>query len=383
MSENKFNNIKMTKSLDDEVFFYVKPLSPKELIKPLKNKVFYVKVVFYNKDKQEILIDYPKDIRVRDVTKKDKEFFAKKGFEYDQDIIISHDFNIKEFLLSEKFKEKKDIENEEGLFLEDVRYISCWIDANNDTKVSVKYNEEVVVRVCKCSLNINKFIEEYKKVHHNKIGWYEENKDTKKFQKINISTLNNISESNLNKLVIHLIDYYKKSNYVCSIEKLAYILATIRLESYQWKNKEFYGITNENISYEQAEFDYGCGNKAKNQERAKKNGCEKVGDGYKYRGRGFVQITWKINYKKFNGINGVSFEKEPEKMLDFNTQIAVTIEGMEKGLFSKGNTLSKYINETKKDYKGARAIINGNDKDFIIEDYAEGIEECLKKSIQF
>lgn len=148
MSENKFNNINTTKCLDDEVFFYAKPLSSKELIKTLKNKVFYVKVVFYNKDKQEILVDYPKDIRVRDVTKKDKEFFAKKGFKYDQDIIISHDFNIKKFLLSKDFKEKKDIENEEGLFLEDVKYISCWIDANNDTEVRIEYIEELVVRVC-------------------------------------------------------------------------------------------------------------------------------------------------------------------------------------------------------------------------------------------
>lgn len=312
----------------------------------------------------------------------------------DYNIELTEDENNKQFILAkEEFVvEVKDYRAEYKFIIKelidkyninqkDITYVKGWMDSDGDDKYNRLYDLEVFLEVCQCSLNVNKFIEEYKKVHHNKIGWYEKDKDTKEFQKTNINTLNNISESNLNKLVKHLIDYYKKSNYVCSIEKLAYILATIRLESYQWKNKEFYGITNEDISYEQAEFDYGCGNKAKNQERAKKNGCEKVGDGYKYRGRGFVQITWKINYKKFNGINGINFEKEPEKMLDFNTQIAVTIEGMEKGLFSKGNTISKYINETKKDYKGARAIINGNDKDFIIEDYAKGIEECLKKSI--
>ncbi|EIF41227.1 hypothetical protein HMPREF1118_1940 [Haemophilus parainfluenzae HK262] len=50
---------------------------------------------------------------------------------------------------------------------------------------------------------------------------------------------------------------------------------------------------------------------------------------------------------------------------------------MEKGLFVKGETLSKHINVEKKDYKSARRIINGQDKDWIIAEYAQGIEECL------
>ncbi len=48
-----------------------------------------------------------------------------------------------------------------------------------------------------------------------------------------------------------------------------------------------------------------------------------------------------------------------------------------KGLFVKGETLSKHINAEKKDYKSARRIINGQDKDWIIAEYAQGIEECL------
>lgn len=164
MSENKFNNIKITKSLDDEVFFYVKPLSPEKLKKPLKNKVFYVKVVFYDSNKEELLVDYPKDIKVRDVTEEDKEFFTKKEFKYELDIIIIHKFNIKDFLLSKGFKEKKDIENEEDLFLEDVKYISCWIDANNDEEVSVDYNEEVVAKIVKCYCYRDFTVDEVKKI---------------------------------------------------------------------------------------------------------------------------------------------------------------------------------------------------------------------------
>ena len=155
------------------------------------------------------------------------------------------------------------------------------------------------------------------------------------------------------------------------------MLATIRVESYNWRKRIFFGILEEDISYEKAEVDYGCGLTARRAGVARKNGCRIDGDGYKYRGRGFVQITWRINYEKFNGINGIDFGLEPEKIMDFDTLIKVTVDGMEKGLFVKGETLSKHINAEKKDYKSARRIINGQDKDWIIAEYAQGIEECL------
>jgi hypothetical protein len=230
-----------------------------------------------------------------------------------------------------------------------------------------------------CGVNIDNFMNEYKKNHHSIIGWYNKDKTTGKYVKGVISKLNSISESNLKKLIKGLISYYKTSNYKCSIPKLAYILATIRLESYQYHKQEFFGITEEDISYDQSEIDYGCGKTARRKKDAMLNGCLFDGDGYKYRGRGFVQITWKINYKKFNNIKEINFVNEPEKMLDFDIQIAVTIEGMEQGLFSEGNTLSEYISDTKKDYLGARAIINSNDKDWIIDFYAKEIEKCLLK----
>ena len=41
--------------------------------------------------------------------------------------------------------------------------------------------------------------------------------------------------------------------------------------------------------------------------------------------------------------NGIAFDLEPEKIMDFDTLIKVTVDGMEKGLFVKGETLSKHI----------------------------------------
>ena len=228
-----------------------------------------------------------------------------------------------------------------------------------------------------CCIDIDKFIEEYKSKHSD-IGWYDKNRATGRYEKIKLPQLNSQSENNLRRLVKGIIDYYSQSNYEkCNIPRLAYMLATIRVESYNWRKRIFFGILEEDISYEKAEVDYGCGLTARRAGVARKNGCRIDGDGYKYRGRGFVQITWRINYEKFNGINGIDFGLEPEKIMDFDTLIKVTVDGMEKGLFVKGETLSKHINAEKKDYKSARRIINGQDKDWIIAEYAQGIEECL------
>ena len=228
-----------------------------------------------------------------------------------------------------------------------------------------------------CCIDIDKFIEEYKSKHSD-IGWYDKNRSTGRYEKIKLPQLNSQSENNLRRLVKGIIDYYSQSDYEkCNIPRLAYMLATIRVESYNWRKRIFFGILEEDISYEKAEVDYGCGLTARRASVARKNGCRIDGDGYKYRGRGFVQITWRINYEKFNGINGIDFGLEPEKIMDFDTLIKVTVDGMEKGLFVKGETLSKHINAEKKDYKSARRIINGQDKDWIIAEYAQGIEECL------
>lgn len=45
------------------------------------------------------------------------------------------------------------------------------------------------------------------------------------------------------------------------------------------------------------------------------NGDELSGDGWKYRGRGFIQITGKNNYAKLSKYFGVDFVKEPDLLL--------------------------------------------------------------------
>jgi hypothetical protein len=75
-----------------------------------------------------------------------------------------------------------------------------------------------------------------------------------------------------------------------------------------------------------------------------------------YQGRGYVQITWKANYEKF----GIA--STPERALEPETAYLILARGMQQGLFRKGHKLSTYLNDQKKDYVGARNIINGDVK---------------------
>lgn len=46
------------------------------------------------------------------------------------------------------------------------------------------------------------------------------------------------------------------------------------------------------------------------------NGTEKSGDGWKYRGRGFIQLTGKNNYIELSKDTGIDFVNNPDLLLD-------------------------------------------------------------------
>lgn len=84
------------------------------------------------------------------------------------------------------------------------------------------------------------------------------------------------------------------------------------------------------------------------------NGSEASGDGWKYRGRGLVQITGKDNYVKY----GIA--DDPDKALQPDIAVAILFDGMVSGKFT-GKKLSDYFG-LGTDWVGARKIINGTDK---------------------
>ena len=116
--------------------------------------------------------------------------------------------------------------------------------------------------------------------------------------------------------------------------QLAYMLATAQWESNMGLYmEEIWGPTATQQTYA-----YRLGN----------NGPE---DGYNYRGRGFVQITGRNNYRKFG------LEDNPELASDFDVASGLLVEGMRNGTYT-GKSLNCVKDES--DYIEAREIINGD-----------------------
>jgi hypothetical protein len=113
--------------------------------------------------------------------------------------------------------------------------------------------------------------------------------------------------------------------------------------------------------------------------RALGNTPEADGDGYKYRGRGFVQITGTTNYRKASKKVGVDLLSRPDAALDFDVAFKILTAGMHEGWFT-GKKLSDYISTNKQDFKNARRIINGVDKATHIASLASSFLRMLNNS---
>lgn len=224
--------------------------------------------------------------------------------------------------------------------------------------------------------DISDFVAEYKKRHPSVFGFYDRGK------KISIPELNVDSENALIGLLTEMKAQYYSHFDEYNKKYIAYMLSTIRIESYQYKSRLFFKPISEDISYSLAEINYGSGPTAVDRVRAIKNHNSSEGDGYKYRGRGLVQLTWKINYEKFSRLTGVDITSNPELSCDISTAIKIMMIGMRDGGFRTGHTLEKYLGGNGKDYYNARLIINGYhngipDKANEFEDYARLFEKLL------
>jgi putative chitinase len=103
------------------------------------------------------------------------------------------------------------------------------------------------------------------------------------------------------------------------------------------------------------------------------NRNEASGDGWRYRGRGLVQITGRDNYAKY----GIA--DEPDKALDPVKAVEILFDGMINGRFT-GKRLADYFSATVSDWAGARKIINGTDRATDIAGYAKKFAAALEAS---
>jgi putative chitinase len=127
------------------------------------------------------------------------------------------------------------------------------------------------------------------------------------------------------------------------------------------------------------------------------------GDGYKFRGRGYVQVTGRSNYRKvseaWERMTGekINLLDNPDNLLRPDIAYFSLSYGLTVGLYTgvKLPTFIRYeakglpIGEgvlikpprVQKGYRDARRTVNGYDRSDLIADYAVKFEKCLKASV--
>lgn len=106
-----------------------------------------------------------------------------------------------------------------------------------------------------------------------------------------------------------------------------------------------------------------------------------AGDGPKYCGRGYVQLTWKANYQKAADKCGLDLVAHPDKAMDPAIAAKIMREGMTEGWFT-GKKFASYLPikgpATRQQFTLARHIINGTDKAAQIADHALKFQSALQ-----
>ncbi len=213
---------------------------------------------------------------------------------------------------------------------------------------------------------VDKFIEHYVSVH----------------QEFAAGTmpLGDESKENLRKLVVGVNEYYRMTGDQANLYEVAYMLATARHETYQFTTGEYFSEKPEvgRLSYFD-KYDPVLAPTAALRLIAKKNGNTEEGDGFKYRGRGCVHLTWKNNYRKFSNLLGFDFVGNPDAAGKFKHAVPIMILGMRSGLFT-GSKISAHINSKSINYRSARRVINGLDEADLIASYATKMQAILSET---
>ncbi len=219
--------------------------------------------------------------------------------------------------------------------------------------------------LCKSSyIDVDGFVSMYSERHSNFLA--------------NTPALSEKSKENLREIVKNINLYVEEEGITLTRYELAYMFATARHEAYDFLEGEFFSSAPEigPVSYFNKYDPVLADTEAR---RATAISFENTvqGDGFKYRGRGLVHLTWKKNYRKAKEKFGIDFVSSPDKAADFKNSVPIMIWGMKEGVFS-GAKIGTYIYNGHTDYVGARKVINGTDKNTEIAGHATKFEEILK-----
>jgi Putative peptidoglycan binding domain len=105
-------------------------------------------------------------------------------------------------------------------------------------------------------------------------------------------------------------------------------------------------------------------------------GNTQLGDGPRFKGRGFVQITGRLNYTNWSRKLGIELVSNPGKTSVPEIASQILVRGMRDGSFT-GFQLSDYISGARRDFVSARRIINALDRANDIAQIAESYFRAL------
>lgn len=214
-------------------------------------------------------------------------------------------------------------------------------------------------------VNIDKFIETYTPLHPT-------------FN--STADLGSTSKENLKEFLKNINKYYSEHDEKPNRYELSYMLATARHEMYHFPTGEYFSKKPEVGDYHYFDkYDPVLADTAPKRQNAIDHENTAEGDGFKYRGRGPVHLTWKVNYRRAMEKFGPDFVNNPDLAADFENSVPIMIWGMKTGMFT-GKNIGDYINSTTVDYEEARRVINGVDQKVLIASYAKKFEEILKES---
>ena len=165
-----------------------------------------------------------------------------------------------------------------------------------------------------------------------------------------------------------LLDALEADAEVMDIRHAAYMLATVKHECADtWQPVQERGTPAYFDKYEPGtRYGRQLGNKNK-------------GDGARYKGRGYPQITGFDNYARLGAMIGMGDElvRNPERALEPAIAYRIMSVGMRRGAFT-GRKLAHYINAQGCDYINARRVINSLDRAELIAGYALVFEAILR-----
>lgn len=112
-----------------------------------------------------------------------------------------------------------------------------------------------------------------------------------------------------------------------------------------------------------------------------KLGNTQPGDGYNYRGRGYVQLTGRANYFHDGNLLGVDLVGNPDLALEPDIAYQIASRGMNEGWFTGHRFGAYFPDDGPPNYIAARYIINGSDHAADIAGIAQKMETILQAAM--